>query len=773
MPICEIEPVDETGPTIPKPQGRYCMKWSQRLAIPRAFCSLGSAFITCVGNQRHVVAVSLQDFFPPDPCNCSVVSIYRSTDDGLTWAYWKGFNGHFQSVSGIGSAFPGHVMIGFDGFGGNKGYLGNDLREGTPVEQVFGPTNRLVAINNPGMQMIGVSVDGGLTFRTAVTENLWEQIVENHNGDYEVTDFIPMDNGEVLAIGRFTQLHESVFTEEDGEVNPGPTMIAHALVSRDGGTSFDEYRLFPELMAYYGSNAGNRFPVSGAYLGDGVVLVGIANGAEVWRSNDYGVTWTRVPLPKGSVPGYFSGQNPRIPAKPQVVRALGVNTGKAIVGGGGLVTNQGFLVNYPRTWRTTDYAQTFTEFSESFGDPWDGSGAIINDEGTTDPSIHAVGTMAPDVVVVGMQLAQGQEMPWRVSIDEGQHYNLRTCEGCRPDVPGMDEFTPLDQATVPCLPRPLLLEPNEPLLEPNSTSMADDGSLLVLAQVDVPFVVQATAAVVWRGEILKDISTEEAIELGLLGLPRPGLEPPHFGRCHISPYEVTRKTCPEVPERIVPFGGCDYELTDEDIISGRWAAGDGLVINRVIFSIDWDWEFQQFTKHVIYTFPDSVAKYGLRPALLIPSKGLHSNRCNEDLPPECFLVTLDERVLSVAERYTDPPPVLILDLFYRNHYIEPADIVCLTSSWIPNLVTGARGIDGEAFEVLTVNTTLAPEGKVTVTLIDVEAVSELQRATFQTVSPEELATTARFIEQGTVDFNRAVTQLALTSSQIAALQGLL
>ena len=172
-------------------------------------------------------------------------------------------------------------------------------------------------------------------------------------------------------------------------------------------------------------------------------------------------------------------------------------------------------------------------------------------------------------------------------------------------------------------------------------------------------------------------------------------------------------------------GACLDTLTDDDIIRGRWQAGDRLIINRVIFSIDWDYVTQQFTKHVVYTFGDSVKKYGLRPAMRIESRGIRSTPtpCGAAGTVGCGISQLDERAFNLGARFADPPPMLNLEIFYRKHTWEPGDIICVTSAFVPNVVSGLRGIDDEAFEIINIQQQFAPEGKIILTLLDVEAIT--------------------------------------------------
>jgi hypothetical protein len=194
-------------------------------------------------------------------------------------------------------------------------------------------------------------------------------------------------------------------------------------------------------------------------------------------------------------------------------------------------------------------------------------------------------------------------------------------------------------------------------------------------------------------------------------------------------------------------GVCIDELTDDDIIRGRWQAGDRLIINRVIFSIDWDYLQGVFTKHVVYTFSDSVRKYGLRPAMRIESRGIRSTptACGAFGVVGCGIAMLDERAFNLGARYADPPAMLNLEIFYRKHTWEPGDIICVTSAFVPNIVTGRRGITDEAFEIINIQQQFAPEGKIILTLLDVEAIT-LPEEPDRSVAEDE-AELARLREQ--------------------------
>jgi hypothetical protein len=150
--------------------------------------------------------------------------------------------------------------------------------------------------------------------------------------------------------------------------------------------------------------------------------------------------------------------------------------------------------------------------------------------------------------------------------------------------------------------------------------------------------------------------------------------------------------------RFVPPGTPVTTLTKQDIISWGWNAGDGNIINMVQF----DYDFNQSTGapgeyalRQVYTKTSSVARYGVRPRLLIQSMGIRKSSGAQAI--------LDNRALEVCRRFSEPPAQLTVQSFYRNHLLEPGDQVAVTHSDIPNINSGVRGLDREIFEVVNMS----------------------------------------------------------------------
>lgn len=165
----------------------------------------------------------------------------------------------------------------------------------------------------------------------------------------------------------------------------------------------------------------------------------------------------------------------------------------------------------------------------------------------------------------------------------------------------------------------------------------------------------------------------------------------------------------------------DFALTGEHIIAWQWAAGDPHIINAAEFAYDWDLAEARgaFGTRQVYTADASVSRYGRRPALQIESRGLKTDSGAQTM--------LDERAYEVMRRFSEPPPVLVVEVFYSRHLLEPGDQVRVTHPWIPNLRTGLRGLTQETFEVLDMTPQFA--GSIRLTLLWVYALATVATPT--------------------------------------------
>lgn len=174
-------------------------------------------------------------------------------------------------------------------------------------------------------------------------------------------------------------------------------------------------------------------------------------------------------------------------------------------------------------------------------------------------------------------------------------------------------------------------------------------------------------------------------------------------------------------------------LTDADFTIVGWSFGDRMTINHIIFEFAFsDGEYQTRTE---FEQTDSIEKYGRKDPKIISSKGLQTGSATTTF--------IRDRADEISERYSDPPPLLEIETHFRNHHIEPGDLVDISSVFLPNISSGVRGILNEQFELINQSINWI-NGKIRMTLLDVDAISpvtpvQLQRTIFaETIGVSEI-----------------------------------
>lgn len=170
-----------------------------------------------------------------------------------------------------------------------------------------------------------------------------------------------------------------------------------------------------------------------------------------------------------------------------------------------------------------------------------------------------------------------------------------------------------------------------------------------------------------------------------------------------------------------PPASVSETLTDDDLVSWSWQAGDRQIVNRLIVLYDWNLEAFPgvFAKRRQYTSTQSAQRHGLRRPLTIQAKGWWSADPRRD-------PMIDERAETLFERFAAPPPVLNAVVFYRKHAWDPGDLIKITSAVIPNPISGARGLTDEVFEIIDVQPEWGGPGRpagLRLTLLDTQAIT--------------------------------------------------
>jgi hypothetical protein len=172
---------------------------------------------------------------------------------------------------------------------------------------------------------------------------------------------------------------------------------------------------------------------------------------------------------------------------------------------------------------------------------------------------------------------------------------------------------------------------------------------------------------------------------------------------------------------------CVDTLTDQDIErdSWGWATADREIINVVTIRFDYDDDLEsetrgQFLTERTYKLNSSIDLFGEKAALEINSKGMRS-----DLGAAG---QADERASVIFRRFAYPPAMFRCDkVFFSKISWTVNDLICVTSDYIPNPLTGEYGVADEMMQVVNISPDLTG-GFISVTLLDVDTEIEFEDA---------------------------------------------
>jgi len=139
----------------------------------------------------------------------------------------------------------------------------------------------------------------------------------------------------------------------------------------------------------------------------------------------------------------------------------------------------------------------------------------------------------------------------------------------------------------------------------------------------------------------------------------------------------------------LPIGVDEVQEFDEDVIIGipKWNQNLGGMINEV--EIHYNWDGSDFLNIDSSLDSESIVNRGPgKKALEIKTKG-----CTDT---EFFT----RRTKRVFQRYAAPPPVLDVETFFNRQLSETGDVILVTHTKVPNLVTGDRGIVSDYMEII-------------------------------------------------------------------------
>ena len=196
------------------------------------------------------------------------------------------------------------------------------------------------------------------------------------------------------------------------------------------------------------------------------------------------------------------------------------------------------------------------------------------------------------------------------------------------------------------------------------------------------------------------------------------------------------------------------EIGDDDIIGvPKWDENLDGMINEIECSYDHDGDDFQTTD--IYVDSDTFS--GTRGPGSEPLK-IESRGFDTDLGSAAVL---ERRAKSIFERFSPPPIKIQIKTFFRKWHLEAGDIISFSSSFLPDLEAGTRGISGKLMEITDLNVDWRG-GSVNMTLL----YSGFTRGTYQVIAPTMTVLSATSSTEFTVSLADAAKFDIFTNPEI-------
>lgn len=211
-------------------------------------------------------------------------------------------------------------------------------------------------------------------------------------------DFLPLDGGEIWALGAFSYGGGLYGANVLRSLTDDPPVFEHPLAVLEGTTGF------------------TRVVTCGAYLGDNIVLLGMAqspSAPRVWRSTDRGATWTELLLPL-VVPQYAGSTM-------AMLDMVYMGDGVVIIAG---ACPAAVGQHPPRVWRSTDYGVSWADYSSSI------PGITPPYTQTITGNLLKLNDTAVLMAIDGKpdNMAEGEiKSNWRLSLDKGANWLPQRC----------------------------------------------------------------------------------------------------------------------------------------------------------------------------------------------------------------------------------------------------------------------------------------------------------------------------------------------------------
>lgn len=139
--------------------------------------------------------------------------------------------------------------------------------------------------------------------------------------------------------------------------------------------------------------------------------------------------------------------------------------------------------------------------------------------------------------------------------------------------------------------------------------------------------------------------------------------------------------------------GTTQSFTEDNIIGvPKWDQNLTGMINEAEFHIDHDAAASTYD-NIHFFIGDTVDARGAgKKPLTIKSRGITTALGGLDF--------ITRRKTRVFQRYEEPPPKINVDAFFEQYLSEVGDVVPITHTQVPNLVTGNRGVTSRLMEII-------------------------------------------------------------------------
>lgn len=188
----------------------------------------------------------------------------------------------------------------------------------------------------------------------------------------------------------------------------------------------------------------------------------------------------------------------------------------------------------------------------------------------------------------------------------------------------------------------------------------------------------------------------------------------------------------------IPVYSAIQSFTEDNIIGlPKWDSNLDAVINEIEFHYDYDSTSDKFDTEEFYINSSSLNNRGPgKKPLELKTKGLHSELLRTG-------DVIERRKNKVWNRFAVPPIKVSVNSFFDRYLSEIGDVVPLTHSKIPDIVTGTRGLTSNRMEIVSKQVDWK-RGQVNLELLDTGFAKDQYSVFSPTITITEKTNSTRF-----------------------------